>query len=197
MQSKFGIWLKNKFHRFCLRTSWFLKRNFLDTKGRIDVTRIGQFGGLIAISILTWVAVVWFINGTKGVQLEQLAILMGESAAPMLLYRVKEWVGNQGSSFEYPEVITGKYAKGFRKFLRDNLTDGRGRIDTGRIGNIQGVVAMSVVVFYSMYVLIVLQQPIDEKHLAIVGGGSSFPMVMYRLKDLFNRKENSRKEEES
>jgi hypothetical protein len=106
-------------------------------------------------------------------------------------------VGNQGSSFEYPEVITGKYAKGFRKFLRDNLTDGRGRIDTGRIGNIQGVVAMSVVVFYSMYVLIVLQQPIDEKHLAIVGGGSSFPMVMYRLKDLFNRKENSRKEEES
>jgi hypothetical protein len=187
--------LKNKFHRFCLRTSWFFKRNFLDVKGRIDVTRIGQFGGLIAISTLTWVAVVWFINGTKGIQLEQLAILMGESAAPMLLYRVKEWMGNQGSSFEYPEVITGKYAKGFRKFLRDNLTDGKGRIDTGRIGNIQGVVAMSVVVFYSMYVLIVLQQPIDEKHLAVVGGGSSFPMVMYRLKDLFSRKTDSKEEE--
>jgi hypothetical protein len=40
-----------------------------------------------------------------------------------------------------------------------------------------------------MYVLIILQQPIDEKHLAIVGGGSSFPMLMYRLKDLFKKEE--------
>ena len=46
---------------------------------------------------------------------------------------------------------------------------------------------MTFVVFYSMYVLIILQQPIDEKHLAIVGGGSSFPMLMYRLRDLFKK----------
>lgn len=195
MPFSFRIWLKNKFERFFLRTAWFFKRNFLDIKGRLDVTRVGQFGGLIAISILTWVAIVWFVKGTKGVQLEQLAVLMGGSAAPMLLYRIKEWMGSQGSAFEYPELITGKYAKGLRKFLKDNLTDGRGRVDTGRIGNIQGSIAMTFVVFYSMYVLIVLQQPIDEKHLAIVGGGSSFPMLMYRLRDLFKKGDSAAEEE--
>lgn len=184
----FRIWIKNKIEGFFIRVSWFMKRNFLDLNNRIDVTRLGQIFGLIALTILTWVSIVWFVKG-KGVQLEQLAVLMGESAAPMLLYRVKEWLGKNGTTFEYPELITGKYAKGLRKFFRDNFTDGRGRMDTGRLGNIQGSIAMIFVVFYSMYVLIILQQPIDEKHLAIVGGGSSFPMLMYRLRDLFKKEE--------
>ncbi len=190
------IFVKNKISRFFLRIVWFLKRNFLDVKNRIDVTRIGQVFGLGFLAILTWVGVVWFIQG-KYQQLEMLTVLMGESAAPMLLYRLKEWAGKNGSAFEYPELITGRYAKGFRKWLRDNLTDGKGRVDTGRIGNIQGALAIIVIVSWSIYKIVFKLEPVPEKHLLIVGGSGSFAMLMYRMKDIFERALASKKEEET
>lgn len=163
------------------KLSLVVKRNILDKAGRLDTGRIGQFIGLISISILTWVALVWYLQG-KSDRLATLAVLMGSSGIPMILYRVKDFIGSNTTGFDYPDNPNPEDVKKCG-FLGRNFTDGKGRLDTGRIGQVQGVVVAAIALTYTMYKVIFCGEPVDITHLEIVCGASGFSMVLYRLKD--------------
>jgi hypothetical protein len=167
--------------------SWFFKRNFLDRAHRIDTGRIGQIVGLITMSILTWVSLVWFVQN-KVDKLAMIAVLMGASGVPMVLYRIKDFLGTAGSGFEYDQVASAKKISKLRSFFSKNFTDGKGRVDTGRIGQIQGMIVTTIALGVAVYRITVLNQAVDTTHLEIVCGSSGFAMVMYRIKDFMQKR---------
>lgn len=166
--------------------SWFMKRNFLDKASRIDTGRIGQVVGLLAMSILTWVALVWFVQN-KADKLAMIAVMMGASGVPMILYRVKDFLGSSGTAFDYTKMLPPEALKK-QGFFSRNFTDGKGRVDTGRIGQVQGMIVTAIAVGVAIYRITILGTPVDTTHLEIVCGSSGFAMVMYRIKDFVQKK---------
>jgi hypothetical protein len=166
--------------------SWWFKRNFLDKAYRIDTGRIGQVVGLLAMTILTWVSLVWFIQG-KADKLALIAVLMGASGIPMILYRVKDFLGSAGTGFDVERPVSAERIKKIG-FFGKNFTDGRGRLDTGRIGQVQGMIVTTIALGVAVYRITVLGQAVDTTHLEIVCGSSGFAMVMYRIKDFVQSK---------
>jgi hypothetical protein len=73
-------------------------------------------------------------------------------------------------------------------FFGKNFTDGRGRLDTGRIGQVQGMIVTAIALGVAVYRITVLGQAVDTTHLEIVCGSSGFAMVMYRIKDFVQSK---------
>lgn len=174
---------------FKILFSWFMKRNFLDKASRIDTGRIGQILGLLAMSVLTWVALVWFIQ-YKADKLALLTVLMGASGIPMILYRMKDFLGSAGTSFDYKDLVDPKLLKKDGFFSR-NFTDGRGRVDTGRIGQVQGMIVTGIALSIAIIRIVVYGQSVDATHLEIVCGSSGFAMVMYRIKDFMQKRKET------
>lgn len=76
--------------------------------------------------------------------------------------------------------IWGFVARNFKK----NLLDQKGRIDTGRIGQILGLVLMVLLVQYIMtHALKNTLENIDMNKILAIGGPSGLLMTLYRLKD--------------
>jgi len=165
----------------------WIQLNFTDKVNRLDTGRVGQFVGLLSLLILTAVGITWFISRDY-TGLENLMVLSGGAGIPMLFYRMKGFLGTDGNSYDRKDKVDSSYYSNKNWGVR-NFTDEYGRFNTGRIGQVLGIVSMLILLIVSMYRIIFLGEVIKSEYIAYLGGESAFPMLLYRLKEFAKAKD--------
>lgn len=162
----------------------FLKINFIDNSGRLDTSRIGQVVGLIGISVVSWTALLRFIaRDYEGVM--NLAVLSALSIGPMALYRVKNYLGEYlYLSITEEEMPEDRFR--IRSFIKRNILDSRLRLNTGRIGQIQGIVILSVAMTIAVYRVVFRSEKVPDEVLSLLLADSGAPMLLYQLKKVLD-----------
>ena len=168
---------------------YFFGLNFTDLGGRINTTRIGQWIGLLSQIIITYYSLYLIIFHAKD-NLERIVMLSIISAIPMILYSIKSYAGKEGNQYERKdkEYSLRKLSK-MKSFLSKNFLDGYSRINTRRIGQLSGVLAMVIFTIWATY-MVIFGTP---EQLALLGemnklklftANALTPMILYQLKDL-------------
>ena len=177
---------------------------FIDLAGRVDTSRVGQFFGLIGlVTISVWAAYhITFYNVENPISSDKsrMILLSIMTNLPLLLYRIKGFAGTAGSYFELFEKDERDQINFFKSesnSLWRNMIDQYGRVDTGRLGNIFGLVNMIYLTAIGTYGLL-WNKPLDIELLGIVAVDSGVPMLLYRLKEFSGtfRKKKERVEKE-
>jgi len=170
------------------RLEVFGKLNFTDLAGRVDTGRIGQFVGLLGLISVTYYTL-YVVIAEVGTNMVMAIMASVASGLPILLYKLKEFSGMQGTSYVRPPLEREpKYFKRMRSFFKKNFTDEWGRVDTGRIGQMMGLIALTIIMIYVVYVYTYplfhggTHKEISTDNLILLTTDSGMPMILYRLK---------------
>ena len=164
-----------------------IKLNFTDNAERIDTGRIGQFVGLISLSIITYYTLYVILWG-QHISMVIAALSSAMAAIPLALYRLKEFSGLAGTAFVRQKTLVPEDFLKESGFFKKNFTDEWGRIDTGRIGQFLGLGALTIIVSYIIYLYTYpffndgQIKTVNVETLALLVGDSAYPMLLYRLK---------------
>jgi hypothetical protein len=186
--------LRKKNSDFVRKLKIWFSANFTDKSGRVDTGRIGQVVGLFLLMTVTYFMIYVIIFDNIPVNLKVASYLSGAGGLTMMMYRAKEFAGTAGSCFERREYTRVREFKNLGSFIKRNFTVGRhGRLNTGRIGQFLGLIALTTITCYAIWVMMFQpllgldQSELDPDKMALVMGEGGLPMLLYRAKEFANR----------
>lgn len=178
---------KGKVSKFFTGVWEYFLVNILDLKGRLDTGRIGQIIGMVSLTAMstwaTWKLLV-YKEAVGGLSPERLKLFSIVAAFPLALASMKDFFQSGGTSYK-PKTRLSE--KGFWGFIKNNLLDEYGRMNVERIGQMFGLVNLAIITFY-LQAALYLNFKIDVELASVLAADSSFPMLLYRVRDWMAKK---------